>query len=171
MYFIWFGLYVLFVISNCGCGDCHNSHDCNVRATITCCKLQFKIMMCIILKCCKHWILIHMISHCWPVKLVTFQRFWVSEYIPYAWCHLEFFIFLDALADTITNHQSDGILRSSGNSQGSMSSTECEAVVVNEGCESNSGGFLPVYYDLNNDIHQILERFRVYAKCIHEFSE
>ncbi|XP_020216993.1 RNA demethylase ALKBH10B isoform X2 [Cajanus cajan] len=34
--------------------------------------------------------------------------------------------------DTITNHQSDGILKSSGNSQGSLSSSECDAVGVNE---------------------------------------
>ncbi|KAJ1393734.1 Alpha-ketoglutarate-dependent dioxygenase AlkB-like superfamily [Sesbania bispinosa] len=42
--------------------------------------------------------------------------------------------------DTITNHQSDGILKSSGNSQGSLCSSECEAVGVNERCISNSGG-------------------------------
>ncbi|RDY01856.1 hypothetical protein CR513_14767, partial [Mucuna pruriens] len=42
--------------------------------------------------------------------------------------------------DAITNHQSDGILKSSGNSQGSLSSSECEAVGVNEECISNSKG-------------------------------
>ncbi|KAG5073536.1 hypothetical protein JHK84_054767 [Glycine max] len=40
--------------------------------------------------------------------------------------------------DTITNHQSDGILKGSGNSQGSLSTSECEAVGVNEECVSNS---------------------------------
>ncbi|XP_027360911.1 RNA demethylase ALKBH10B-like isoform X2 [Abrus precatorius] len=42
--------------------------------------------------------------------------------------------------DTATNHQSDGILKSSGNSQGSLASSECEAVGVNEECISNSKG-------------------------------
>ncbi|KAL5070922.1 hypothetical protein RYX36_021809 [Vicia faba] len=41
--------------------------------------------------------------------------------------------------DTVTNHQSDVILKSSGNSQGSLSSAECKAVDVNEECASNSG--------------------------------
>ncbi|KAL5162460.1 hypothetical protein HKD37_07G019570 [Glycine soja] len=40
--------------------------------------------------------------------------------------------------DAITNHQSDGILKGSRNSQGSLSSSECEAVGVNEECVSNS---------------------------------
>ncbi|XP_004513244.1 RNA demethylase ALKBH10B-like [Cicer arietinum] len=40
--------------------------------------------------------------------------------------------------DTITNHQSGNILKRSGNSQGSLSSSECEAVGVNEGITSNS---------------------------------
>ncbi|TKY69195.1 Alpha-ketoglutarate-dependent dioxygenase AlkB [Spatholobus suberectus] len=48
--------------------------------------------------------------------------------------------------DTVTNHQSDGILKSSGNSQGSLSSSECEAVGVNEECISNSKG---------NDSHSV----------------
>ncbi|KAL2347825.1 hypothetical protein Fmac_001825 [Flemingia macrophylla] len=48
--------------------------------------------------------------------------------------------------DTATNHQSDGILKSSGNSQGSLSSSECEAVGVNEECVSNSKG---------NDSHSV----------------
>lgn len=48
--------------------------------------------------------------------------------------------------DTITNHQSDGILKSSGNSQGSLSSSECDAVGVNEECISNSKG---------NDTHSV----------------
>lgn len=48
--------------------------------------------------------------------------------------------------DTITNHQSDGILKSSGNSLESLSSSECEAVGVNEECISNSKG---------NDSHSI----------------
>ncbi|CAJ1932749.1 unnamed protein product [Sphenostylis stenocarpa] len=42
--------------------------------------------------------------------------------------------------DTITNHHSDVILNDSGNSQGSLSSSECEAVGVNEECLSNSKG-------------------------------
>ncbi|CAI8605387.1 unnamed protein product [Vicia faba] len=41
--------------------------------------------------------------------------------------------------DTVTNHQSDVILKSSGNSQGSLSSAECKAVDVNEECASKSG--------------------------------
>ncbi|MCI09573.1 hypothetical protein A2U01_0030660, partial [Trifolium medium] len=45
---------------------------------------------------------------------------------------------------TITNHQSDGILKTSVNSQGSLSSTEYKAVGVNADCASKSGGFIPV---------------------------
>ncbi|KAK2453575.1 RNA demethylase ALKBH10B [Trifolium repens] len=41
--------------------------------------------------------------------------------------------------DTIRNHQSDGILKTSVNSQGSLSSAECKAVGVNAECASKSG--------------------------------
>ncbi|MCH98060.1 hypothetical protein A2U01_0019059, partial [Trifolium medium] len=54
--------------------------------------------------------------------------------------------------DTVTNHQSDGILNRPDNSQGSLSSSEFEAASVNEGTASNSRGSLPVDYDLNDNI-------------------
>ncbi|XP_061373801.1 RNA demethylase ALKBH10B [Gastrolobium bilobum] len=40
--------------------------------------------------------------------------------------------------DIITKHQTDGNLKNSGSSQGSLSNSESEAVVVNDGCISNS---------------------------------
>jgi len=52
------------------------------------------------------------------------------------WSHI-----LVAWADAVTNDQLDGILNGSGNSQGSLSSSECEAAGVNEECTSNSEGF------------------------------
>lgn len=62
-----------------------------------------------------------------------------------------------AWTDSITNHQTDGILKKSGNPHGSLSSSECEAVCLNEGIASSPRGFLPVEYDLNDNIYQILE--------------
>jgi hypothetical protein len=66
-----------------------------------------------------------------------------------------------AWADTIANHQSDGILNRPENSQGSLPSSEIEAACVNEGTTSNSRGLLPVDYGLNDNIKQILEGIRL----------
>ncbi|GAU33395.1 hypothetical protein TSUD_20880 [Trifolium subterraneum] len=54
--------------------------------------------------------------------------------------------------DTITNHQSDGILNRPDNSEGSLSSSGFEAACVNEGTTSNSRGLLPVDCYLNDNI-------------------
>ncbi|TKY59778.1 RNA demethylase ALKBH5 [Spatholobus suberectus] len=42
--------------------------------------------------------------------------------------------------DAITKHQTDGNLKSTGSSEGSLSNLESEAAVVNDGCISNSKG-------------------------------
>lgn len=54
-------------------------------------------------------------------------------------------------ADAITNHQSDGSLKSARSTEGSLSNLESEAV-VNDGCISNSKGFLPPDNDDSEDI-------------------
>lgn len=83
----------------------------------------------------------------WQSKVQSYQnnvtQFRVSLWIHFI-CLLLSWVFhlLVAWADAITNHQSDGILKGSGNSQGSLSTSECEAVGVNEECVSNSKGFL-----------------------------
>jgi hypothetical protein len=83
------------------------------------------------------------------------------------------FYLLVAWADTIRNHQSDGILKTSVNSQGSLSSAECKAVGVNAECASKSGGFILVDYDSDNDILVLYWILEVphYARFIHDFLE
>lgn len=46
------------------------------------------------------------------------------------------------LADALTKLQNDGSLKSSGHSMGSLSNSESEVVVVNDGVSSDSKGFL-----------------------------
>jgi len=63
----------------------------------------------------------------------------------YVWIYVSWFQIwshiLVSWVDTITNDQLDGILNGSGSFQGSLSSSECEAVGENEECTSNSKGF------------------------------
>jgi len=100
----------------------------------------------------------------WPVKIsnileseflnefCVLKTSWIFHFV------VEIKEFLWAyFTDSITNHQFDGILKRSGNSHGSLSRLECEAVCLNEGIASNSWGFLPVDYDLNDNIYQMLE--------------
>lgn len=54
-------------------------------------------------------------------------------------------------ADAITKHQTDGSLKSTRSTEGSLSNLESEAV-VNDECISNSKGLLPPDNDDSEDI-------------------
>jgi hypothetical protein len=148
-------------------GDHCRLLDCNVAW----CKLQIKS------SCALYYNTVIIVSEStwlmtfWLVKINNMSEiisFWI-----YSLCLKPSWIFylLVAWADTIRNHQSDGILKTSVNSQGSLSSAECKAVGVNAECASKSGGFILVDYDSNNDILVLYWILEVphYARFIHDF--